>query len=93
MSNQKYPNTQSVSATGVAIKKRRDHYSHAKADARLEKKRQEADARQVVYDDLTIPQRIERAKARRGNSKREIARLEKKLVKKSAKVVTTTNKE
>lgn len=64
-----------------SITKGRTHYSHAKADARQDRKRQAAEARQRAYDSLSVPKRIELAKSRRGESKREIARLEKLLVK------------
>lgn len=42
---------------------------------RLKQKQNEAITRQVEHDSLTIPERIEKAKSRRGESKREIARL------------------
>jgi hypothetical protein len=42
-------------------------------------KRKEAETRQAEYDSLTISQRIERAKSRRGQSKKEITRLKGKL--------------
>ena len=52
----------------------RKSYSHKKADARKEKKRNEAIDRQAKYDALTITERIDLAK-RNGGSKRELARL------------------
>ena len=48
---------------------------HAKRD----KKRQEAMARDREHNQLSIQQKIELAKSRRGESKREIARLNKKI--------------
>ena len=50
-------------------------YTHAKADAKQNKKRHEADIRQERYDLLTIAQKIARAEARSGSSKRELERL------------------
>lgn len=50
-------------------------YSHRKADARKDRRRDEADARQDKYDSLTVEQKISRAKKRRGKSEREINRL------------------
>jgi hypothetical protein len=63
-------------------RKGREHYSHAKADARRDKRRQEAEARQRVYDKLSLKQKLELVKSR-GGSKRELARLEAKAAKKS----------
>jgi len=83
MSKQKYPNTTSLSKDGVAVRKGREHYSHDKADARKDKRSFEADARQLKYNDLSVKERIARAKSRRGESKRETARLEKLLAKKA----------
>jgi hypothetical protein len=57
-------------------KKGREHYSHAKADARRDKRRQEAEARQRVYDKLSLKDKIALV-TKRGGSKRELARLEK----------------
>jgi hypothetical protein len=39
-------------------------------------RREQAEERQVKYDALTTEEKIERAKSRRGNSERELARLE-----------------
>lgn len=52
---------------------------HISAFARKEKRRQDAEARQVKYESLTIPQRIKLVKSRRGESKRELSRLNKHL--------------
>ncbi len=79
MGKQKYPNSSAATVDGVPVRKGREHYSHDKADARIDKRRQEADARERVYDGLTIPAKIALAKSRRGESKREIAKLEKAL--------------
>ena len=76
-----------MSSTGATVKKGREHYSHDKADARVDKRRQEADAREREYDGLTIPAKIARAKSRRGESKRELAKLEKALALEKAPAV------
>lgn len=73
-------------------RKARQSYTHAKADARRDKRRQEAEARQRVYDGLSIKDRLALAKSRPGSSKREVARLEGLLAKKpepKAEVVAT----
>lgn len=46
-----------------------------------ENKRKEAEERQAEYDKLTTQQKIDRAKKRPGNSKKEIEKLTKKLEK------------
>lgn len=66
-------------------KKGRESYSHAKADARRDKRRQEAEARQHTYDGLSIKARIALVKSRPGESKRELARLEALLAKPAPK--------
>lgn len=57
-------------------RKGREKYSHAKADQRQDKRRQEAEARQRTYDKLTLKEKLALVKSR-GGSKRELARLEK----------------
>jgi len=52
-------------------------YSTAKMDAKQDRKRQEAEDRQSVYDGLSASAKIARVKSRRGESKRELARLTK----------------
>lgn len=59
---------------GRPIKK--NGYSHAKADAKRDRKRQDAEARQGVYDGLTLRMRLARTLTARGQSKRQRARLE-----------------
>lgn len=59
--------------------KGRKHYSHAILDAKKDKRREEGEARQREHDKLTTAQKIALAKSRPGESKREIARLTKKL--------------
>jgi hypothetical protein len=56
-------------------------YSSAKLHAKWDRKRQEGEARQREHDKLTAQDKISLAKTRRGESKREIARLMAKLVK------------
>ena len=58
--------------------KGREQYTHAKADARKDLRREEAEDRQAAYDALSITAKIARAKSRRGESKRELLRLSKK---------------
>ena len=80
MGKQKYPQREKVSADGSTTggeSKKRGSYSHAKANARRNKRRQEAEARQREYDSLPISKRIKLAKSRPGDSKKEIARLKK----------------
>jgi hypothetical protein len=59
MSKQKYPQGSVTSADGTkAARKGREFYSHAKADARKDKRRDEADARQAKYDAMTTQAKI-----------------------------------
>lgn len=60
-------------------RKGRQHYSHVKSDAKLAKRQEAAEDRQDEHNSLTTAEKIEKAKSRRGESKREIARLEKRL--------------
>lgn len=71
---QKYTNTKSVSSSDQVSGGGRKNYSHAKADARQDKRRQEADARERVYDGFTLPQKLALVKSR-GGSKRELDRI------------------
>ncbi len=64
-------------------RKGREKYSHAKADARKDKRRQEAEARQRVYDGLSLKDKVALV-TKRGGSKRELARLQAKLAPKPA---------
>lgn len=50
-------------------------YSSATLHAKRNRKRSEAEARKREHDTLTINEKIEKARSRRGESKREIARL------------------
>lgn len=74
----------------------RAHYSHEKADARQDKLRQQAEARQREHDKLTTAQKLAKAKARVaegfGNCKREIERLSKRLEWEKAQKVTAAAK-
>jgi hypothetical protein len=72
-----------MSNTPEEKKKGRANYSSAISRANRKRKRLEAEHRDTIYVDLTVQQRIDRAKDRRGESKREIARLGKLLVKKA----------
>ena len=58
--------------------KKEKGYSHAKADKRQDKRRQEADARQLKYDDLSLEQKLadaigkkEKAKIQAKSAKRD----------------------
>jgi len=55
MSTQKYPTSATVSAGGKSKHSviHREHYSHAKSDARKQRRRDEAEARQFKYENLT----------------------------------------
>jgi len=50
-------------------------YSHKKADARKDLKREQAEDRQVKYSSLTRAERIAVISNRPGESKRELARI------------------
>jgi hypothetical protein len=91
MSKQKYPQAATVTSTGES-RKGREHYSHAKADARKNKRRDEAEDRQIEHDVLDTDDKIAKAKSRRGESKREIARLTKGLEWEKAQKVTAAAK-
>ena len=90
MSKQKYPQAASTTASGAPAKKGREHYSHAKANAKSKVRRQEAAERDAIYAGLSIQARIVKAKSRRGESKRELARLEKLLMVQKAPAVKQT---
>jgi hypothetical protein len=66
----------------------REHYSHEKANARKDKRRQEAEARQRHYNSLSTADKIALAKSRPGESKREVARLTQRLEWEKAQKVT-----
>jgi hypothetical protein len=88
MGKQKYPNTKAAISDGTAkTGSGRKSYRNAKLHARISNRRQEAEARQREYDGLSISARIARAKSRQGESKREIARLEKALATQKAPAV------
>ena len=55
----------------------RESYSSVIRNAKRKARQHAADDRQIDHDSLTLSERIEKAKSRRGESKREIARLEK----------------
>ena len=50
-------------------------YNSTTLHAKRNRKRQEAEARKREHDTLTLNEKIEKARSRRGESKREIARL------------------
>lgn len=57
-------------------RKVRASYSHAIADAKKERKRNEAEARNSVYRSLSVEDTLNRIALRPGESKRERARIE-----------------
>lgn len=57
--------------------KGREHYSHAILDAKKDKRRKEGEERDWEHKQMTIAQRISKAKSRRGESKKELVRLAK----------------
>ena len=67
--------------------KKRTSYSHAKADKRKAKRREQAEDRQFEYNELSLADKLAKAQSRRGESKREIARLTKLMQGPPAKVV------
>ena len=65
--------------TNKTGKKGREHYSSAILMAKRERKREEAADRQSKYSKLSFEQRLKLARSRRGESKREVARIEKQM--------------
>ena len=66
---------------------KKENYNHEKADARVEKRRKEADARQAKYDTLTLEQKLVNA-----IGKKERAKLEKQIAKRDEKKPATPPK-
>ena len=62
-------------------KKGREHYSSEKLKAERTKKRIDAEARQLRHESLSLGDRIKKAQSRRGESKKEISRLQKLMEK------------
>ena len=92
MSKQKYPQAATATSSTGESRKGREHYSHAKADARKDKRRDAAEDRQIEHDSLTTDEKLAKAKSRRGESKREVARLSKGLEWEKAQKVTAAAK-
>lgn len=87
--------TVSDTATATSEGRKRSNYRF-KAVSHKDKRRQDAEARQRDHDSLSKKDKIAKAKSRRGESKKEIARLTKGLewdkaqkVTKAASVVKT----
>jgi hypothetical protein len=77
---QKYPTTSSgTSASTTKRPVKINGYTHAKLHAKEKRKADAAYDRQGKYEALTVEQRIKLAQSRRGENKREIARLTKML--------------
>ena len=92
MSKQKYPQSETVSSSGEkVVRKGREHYSHAKADARKNKRRDEAEDRQANYDALTTKEKLKGLGATGSNRQRK--RLEALLAKESPAVPKQTPKQ
>jgi len=84
MSKQKYPQaTAAVTSDGVSrnSKKKTNGYNSSFITAKADWKRKHAEERQADYKALSIEDRIHQAEGRRGNSKRELARLNALLAK------------
>lgn len=62
----------------------RSSNAHTSTNADSQRKREEAAIRQAEYSALTIEQKIARASSRRGESRRELARLNAQLKEKAA---------
>ncbi len=65
-------NTTEVKTTD---KRKKNGYSNVKRLIRLNARRNEAKARNLAYGKLTVAEKIKVAQSRRGESKRELARL------------------
>lgn len=79
MSKQKYPQTTSTATSSESTGKRGNKtngYSSSFITAKRNWMRQHAEERQADYKSMTIQDRLTQAKGRRGESKREVARLE-----------------
>ncbi len=70
--------TESMVKTGNRHVKQ-NGYSNKTLRAKLEKRQAQADERNSRHDSLSITEKIKKVKSRRGGSKRELARLEKRL--------------
>jgi hypothetical protein len=79
MAKQKYPMTGTTTTDGTTRKGKSNKQKSGKLQAKRERKRNEADERMYEHKSMTLEQRIDKAKSRRGESKREIARLQKQL--------------
>ena len=97
MSKQKYPITTTTdgTTTGKASKSGRKNYSTAKSEASAQRRRDEAAQRQADYDSLNIAEKLALISSRqkhgkdKGESKREVSKLTKKLHLEQAQNVTS----
>ena len=64
------------SITSVAKRGKTNGYNSTKIRANRKRKENEAIKRQVTYEALSVPNRLAVAQSRRGESKREVARLQ-----------------
>lgn len=65
--------------TEKVVRKGRDHYNSTVLWAKRNKRRIEAENRQAESDSLTLKEKLDKARTRPGESKREVARLTKLL--------------
>ena len=63
----------------TSTKTKRNTRKSGKLVAKLNQRRLAAEARQQVYSDLTLKQRLARTKTRPGNSTKEVARITKAI--------------
>jgi hypothetical protein len=77
MSKQRYPQTIASTTSTGTVRKGRERYSHAKADARKDLRRDQAEDRQAKYDALSTTDKL--AQLPSGICERQRARLTKQL--------------
>lgn len=76
MSKQKYPQNTTTNAGGTTARRiKTEGYSSAALQAKRDRKRAEAEARQRSYNALTFDEKLEQIEDRRGASARELARV------------------
>ena len=85
MSKQRYPQNVTTTSTGTVAKKGREHYSHAKADAKKDLRRRQAEDRNFKYECLSTADKLKGLGAT--GSTRQRARLTALLAKEKAPAV------
>ena len=68
-------NTNTNTKTAATVRKGRESYTFVKQQSRRNRRAEEANARQLEHDSLTVTEKVAKAKSRRGNSAKEITRL------------------